>query len=280
MNSLVFAAVLAAAGMHAGWNALVKARLEPLVALTMITLAGGVVAVPALIAFGLPRSAALPNVGASTVLHLLYYFALAAAYRYGEMSQVYPIARGSGPLFATGAVLLIGERVAAHTLVGIVLLAGGVILMSLQRVRARNRADLAAIGFALATGLIIAGYTVVDGFGARRSGNPGGYVATLCVLDALPLPLFMLWRRGAAAFRPMRGYLVQGIGGGALSVGAYGIALWAMTQASIPAVAALRETSVLFSTVIATFALKERFVPIRGAGAVVIFVGIVMIRLG
>lgn len=266
--------------MHAGWNALVKAQLEPLEAMATVTVGGAVVAAPALVVFGLPRAASVPNIAASITVHFLYYLALVAAYRRGEMSQVYPIARGGGPLFSTGAVLLLGERIAPPTLIGIAILAGGVMLMALHKERARSRTDLTAIAFALLTGMIIASYTVIDGFGARRSGNPGGYVAILCFLDAFPLALFVLWRRGTRAFRAMRAYLLPGIAGGALSVGAYGIALWAMTLAPIPAVAALRETSVLFSSIIAVVFLKERFVPIRGVAVVVIFAGILMIRLG
>lgn len=280
MNPFVFGAVLAAAAMHAGWNALVKAQLEPLEAMATVTIGGAVVAAPALLALGLPRVASVPNIAASVTMHFLYYLALVAAYRRGEMSEVYPIARGGGPLVSTGAVLLLGERIAPATLIGIGALAGGVMLMALHKGRARSATDRAAIALALLTGMIIASYTVIDGFGARRSGNPGGYVAVLCILDVFPLVLFVLWRRGAPAFRAMRGYLLPGIAGGALSVAAYGIALWAMTLAPIPAVAALRETSVLFSSIIAVVFLKERFTPLRGVAVAVIFAGILMIRLG
>lgn len=266
--------------MHASWNALVKARLEPVVAMALVTAACGAVAVPLLIAFGFPRPIALPNIFASACLHLLYYLALTAAYHRGDMSLVYPVARGGGPLLTTLIVVLLGVDVSGHTIIGVLVLGGGVLLMSFNRLRMGSRADLPAIGFAMLTGAIIAGYTVVDGLGARRAGDAGAYAATLFVLDAFPLPLFLLWRRGLAAFSPMRGYWRQGLLGGALSLAGYWIAIWAMTVAPIPAVAALRETSVLFSAAIATLILKERFVPMRGAAAVVILTGIVIIRLG
>ncbi len=280
MDPLVFAAVLAAAGMHAGWNALVKARLEPVLGIALVVAACGLIALPLLLVSGFARPAAFPNIAASLALHLLYYLALAAAYRRGEMSLVYPLARGGAPLFATIVVLLLGERVGWHVLLGVGVLGGGILLLSLHRLRALTRGDGAAIGFALATGAIIAGYTVVDGLGARRAGDPGAYAATLFVLDALPLPLLVLWRRGLGVLGPMRGYWRQGLLGGAMSLTGYWIAIWAMTVAPIPAVAALRETSVLFSAAIATLVLKERFVPLRGAAAVVILAGIFIIRLG
>jgi drug/metabolite transporter (DMT)-like permease len=281
MDPLVFAMVLAAAAMHAGWNALVKARLEPLVAMALLTACAGAIGVPLLAAFGLPPAVAFPYVAGSVALHLLYYLVLAAAYRRGDMSQVYPIARGGAPLFtALATVLLLRQPISPHALAGVLVLGGGVILMALHRRRGPARPDLAALGFALLTGAVIAGYTVVDGTGARRAGDATSYAALLFVLDAFPLPLLVLWWRGAAAFRPARFYLRQSAIGGAMSLGAYWIAIWAMTVAPIPIVAALRETSVLISAAIATIVLRERFVPIRGAAAVVILAGILMIRLG
>ncbi len=281
MDPLVFALVLAAAAMHAGWNALVKARLEPLVAMALLVACCGAVGLPLLAAFGPPPAVAFPYIAGSLGLHLLYYLALAAAYRRGDMSQVYPIARGGAPLFtALATVLLLRQPISHHALVGVLVLGGGVILMALHRRRGPARPDVAALGFALLTGAIIAGYTVVDGMGARRAGDAGAYAALLFVLDAFPLPLLVLWWRGAAAFRPARFYLRQSAIGGAMSLGAYWIAIWAMTVAPIPIVAALRETSVLFSAAIAIIVLRERFVPIRGAAAVVILAGILMIRLG
>ena len=281
MDPVVFALVLAAAAMHAGWNALVKARLEPLVAMALLVACCGVIALPLLAAFGLPRAVAFPYVAGSVTLHLFYYLALTAAYRRGDMSQVYPIARGGAPLFtALATVLVLRQAISVHALVGVLVLGGGVILMALHRRRGPTRPDAAAFGFALLTGAVIAGYTVVDGMGARRAGDAGAYAALLFVIDAFPLPLLVLWRRGAAVFRPARFYLRQSAVGGAMALGAYWIAIWAMTVAPIPIVAALRETSVLFSAAIATIVLRERFVPIRGAAALVILAGIVMIRLG
>jgi len=279
MTALVFSLVLAAAIMHASWNALVKARAEPLVAMTLLALTGGLMGLPLLATFGLPRPAALSFIAASVVLHLGYYLALAEAYRRGEMSEVYPVARGGAPLITMLiALILIGERIPGHALAGVVLLAGGVLLIPAGRGKAL-RMEGGALGFALLTAGIVAGYTLVDGMGGRASGNPTGYAALLFVLDAIPLPLVVLGIRGRVFVEAMRTYFVQALLGGALSVGAYWIAIWAMTKAPIPEVAALRETSVLISAGIASFALKERVRPLRWIGATAIVVGMVMIRL-
>ncbi len=280
ISPFVFAVVLLAAAMHAGWNAFLKVRLEPLLALALIVAGAGIVAVPMVVVFGWTRAEAWPFVIASLVLHLGYYLALTEAYRRGEMSQVYPVARGGGPLFTILiSVFVLGEVIGPRAMIGVLVLGLGVALMALRRQHADTRVDLAAIGFALITGLIIAGYSVVDGIGARRSGNPSAYAATLFVLDGLPLPLFVLWRRGVSVIRPMLRFAGLGLAGGAMSMGAYWIAIWAMTVAPIAVVAGLRETSVLFSAAIATFLLKERFMPARGIAAMAILAGILLIRL-
>ncbi len=215
---VVFGAVLAAAAMHAGWNALLKVRLEPFLAMTLITASAGLIGVPFLLAFGLPRAAAWPWLFASLVLHLGYYIALTEAYRRAEMSQIYPIARGGAPLLtALASLLLFTEPVSAPALAGIVLLGSGVIVMSL-RGRGSAAIDRSAIAFALLTAAIISGYTLVDGIGARTAGDANAYASTLFVIDGLPLLLFALWRRGAAALVPLLRYGRQGLAGGAMSL--------------------------------------------------------------
>ncbi len=280
IDPIVLSAVLAAAAMHAGWNAVVKARLEPILAMTLVVMACGLVAVPFMAWFGAPLVAAWPYVGASLVLHLAYYLLLAEAYRRAEMSQVYPIARGGAPLFtALVTVTIVGEALSARALLGVVTLGGGILLLALHRRRREEPRDRRAIGFAVATAMVIAGYTTVDGIGARIAGDPNAYASTLFVIDMLPLPLLVLARRGPAAFVAMRRYMGQGLLGGVMSLAAYWIVIWAMTRAPIAVVAALRETSVLFSAMLATIVLKEKFAPVRGVAAVVILAGIVLIRL-
>lgn len=276
---VVFGAVLAAAAMHAGWNAFLKVRLEPFLAMTLVVGSCGLIGVPFMLAFGTPKAAAWPWLLGSVALHFGYYLALTEAYRRAEMSQMYPIARGGAPLLTTLATLLIlGEPISAREAAGIAVLGSGVILMSL-RGRGRATMDRSAVVFALITAALISSYTVVDGIGARTSGDASAYASTLFVVDALPLPLFALWRRGSAVVFPLVRHAGQGLVAGAMSLGAYWIAIWAMTVAPIAVVAALRETSVLFSAAIATIVLKEAFLPVRGAAALLILGGVLLIRL-
>ncbi len=268
MASFVFAAVLAAAAMHAGWNAVLKVRLEPFLAMTLITGCAGIVAIPLLVAFGWPRLEAWPWLIGSVVLHLAYYIALTEAYRRADMGQIYPIARGGAPLLTAGASLIVvGEPLSLQAGAGIAVLASGVALMSLRGARQHEPPDPAAIGFALATAVIICGYTLVDGLGARAAGDPHAYSAALFVIDGVPIVVFAVWRLGLSGLKPMRRFAGPGLAGGAMSLASYWIAIWAMTVAPIALVAALRETSVLFAAAIAVVVLKEPFGPVRATAA-------------
>jgi drug/metabolite transporter (DMT)-like permease len=281
MEPHVFAAVLAAAAMHAGWNSFLKLKIEPFLAMTLVTGACGIVALPPLLVFGFPIAAAWPWVIASVVLHLGYYFALSAAYARADMSQVYPIARGGAPLLtATASTLLLREPVTGGQGLGIALLGCGILAMSVVGRRRGTRFDPVAVGLALLTALIICGYTLVDGIGGRTAGNPHAYSATLFVIDAIPLPLYALWRRGRAAFDTMRPYWRQGLAAGAMSLGSYWIAIWAMTVAPIALVAALRESSVLFAAAIAVVILKEPLQWPRALASTLILASLALIRLG
>jgi drug/metabolite transporter (DMT)-like permease len=280
MESFVFAAVLFGAACHAGWNAVIKFGLEPFTTTTLIALAAGIVAAPFMLVLGLPPPAAWPWLIASIILHLGYYIGLTEAYRSGDMGQVYPIARGTAPLLtATGSALLVGETIGAVGWMGIVVLATGVVLISMRGGRELAHLDRRAIGFALFTSLTITGYSLVDGVGARISGNANAYTAALFVGDGLIMALFAMLRRGPGVFVIMAPYWKSGFIGGALSLVAYGIAIWAMTVAPIAIVAALRETSVLFGALIAVVILKEPLRMVRVVAALLIVCGLTLIRL-
>ena len=280
MTTFVFLAVLFAALCHAGWNVLVKIGLDPLATTTLITLGGAAVAIPILPFAGLPQAAAWPWLITSAVIHLFYFAGLIESYRAGDLGQVYPIARGAAPLMtATLAVITVGERLSAPGWAGIVLLVLGVCLLSLRGGRDLARFDHKAVGFALFTAITICLYSVVDGIGARASGNPAAYVLWLFVGFALILPSYAAFRDGTAVFKPMLLYWRRGLVGGGMQVVSYGIALWAMTVAPIALVAALRETSVLFGALIAVVVLKEPLRAVRIAAALLILGGLVLIPL-
>jgi drug/metabolite transporter (DMT)-like permease len=280
MSLFVFLMVLLAACLHAGWNALVKLRLDPFLAMTLIANACAVIAAPLLLVTGLPNAAAWPWIVASIVIHLGYYVFLAQAYRLADMSQIYPIARGAAPLM-TAAVssVFVRDPITPGGGIGIACLAIGVVLISLRGQRKLTPPSRLAILCALATAATICGYTVVDGVGARAAGSAHAYAATLFALDGAPMLILCLWRYGVAGTRSALRFAAPGLAGGAMSLAAYWIVIWAMTVAPIALVAALRETSVLFGGLIAVIFLKEPATPVRVAAGALIVMGLAAMRL-
>ena len=184
MDPFVFGLVLLAAAFHASWNALIKIRLDPFLAIVLIAAMAGIASLPLLLFVPIPPLAAWPWLIASVITHVGYYIGLAGAYRSGDMGQVYPIARGTAPLMtAAGGALLVGENFSLTGWAGIVALTGGVFLLSL-----RGGGDLAhlnrrAVGYALFTAVTICFYSLVDGIGARTAGNAHSYALWLFVID-------------------------------------------------------------------------------------------------
>ena len=280
MDTFVFVAVLFAAACHAGWNATIKIGLDPLATTVLIALGAGIVAVPLLPFAGLPAPAAWPWVVASVAIHLLYFAALIEAYRSGDMGQVYPIARGSAPLMtASISTTWLDEPLGVVGWSGLLLLAGGVLALSAQGGSGLAHLDRRAVGFALFTAITICAYSLVDGIGARASGNALAYTVALFIGNAAIMVLYALARRGTAVVADVGRHWRSGFLGGALQLCSYGIAIWAMTVAPIAVVAALRETSVLFGAGIAVVVLREPLRTIRVAAAAVIVAGLVLIRL-
>jgi drug/metabolite transporter (DMT)-like permease len=217
---------------------------------------------------------------ASVLIHLAYFAGLIEAYRTGDMSQVYPIARGTAPLLtAIVSTTWLGERLGLLGWTGLLCLVGGVFMLSLRGGRDLARLDRRALGFALFTALTICAYSVVDGVGARAAGDAAAYTAALFVGNAVIMALYGLVRGGPKLFGDMPAVWLKGLGGGGLQLGSYWVAIWAMTVAPIAIVAALRETSVLFGALIAVVILKEPLRAIRVAAALLIVAGLVMIRL-
>lgn len=280
MTSTVFLVVLLAAFLHAAWNALVKISADRLSALGLLTLTSGLLSLAALPFVPPPTPEAWPFLIGSIALHIGYRMFLAKAYRHGDLGHVYPIARGTGPLIvALVSSVAVGEVLGPVTAFGVAAIALGVIALALRGGPAILD-DPRPLAYALGTGLFIAGYTVTDGLGGRANdGHGAAYVVWLLALDA-PLFVALVWaRRGRAFWRIARANALGGLLGGALSMAAYALVVWAMTLAPLAAVAALRETSVIFAAVMGRLLLKEGFGPWRLAASCVVAAGVVLLRL-
>ncbi len=280
MDPFVFGAVLVAAACHASWNALIKIRLDPFLAIVLISALAGIVALPLLFFVPVPPLAAWPWLIASVVTHVGYYIGLSSAYRLGDMGQVYPIARGTAPLMtAAGGALLLGENFSLIGWAGIVGLTSGVFLLSMRASGDLAHLNRRAVGFALFTAVTICCYSLVDGIGARTAGNAHSYALWLFVIDGAFITGIAVAWRGTESIPQMARFWKSGLIGGVLSLVAYWIVIWAMTVAPIALVAALRETSVLFGALIAVVILKEPLRATRMVAAVLIVIGLTLIRL-
>lgn len=279
MDIIVFAAVLVAAVMHGAWNVLVKLKLDRFLSLFLIQTLMGFFGLAMLAAFGLPAPASFGYAVTSGLLHTGYNLFLARSYRTGDLSQVYPIARGTAPLLTLILTWLAAtDALQPLAIAGIGVLVGGIWLVSLAGQKSL-RLDGMTLFFALGTSVFIALYTVVDGLGGRASGNPSGYTALVFILDASFLLVTGVATRGPDIFRAVAPYWKSGTAGALLSATAYWIVIWAMSRAPIPAVAALRETSILFVIFMSSRVLKERVSATRVAGAVLIAGGAILLRL-
>ncbi|MCO5130638.1 MAG: EamA family transporter [Xanthobacteraceae bacterium] len=275
MPTHVMLLVLFGALLHASWNAMVKSGGDKLTETGLIAGGGAVVSLAALPFVPLPATACVPWMVVSIAIHQLYYALVAAAYHEGDMGHAYPLMRGAAPLLvALASAPLIGETLSLHGWLGVMLICGGILLLALHRHAAPR-----ATWLALANAVVIAVYTLIDGTGARLSGNAASYVLWLTFLEAFPL-LTWLWLRDRAGLRrQLRRRGAIGLIGGACAVGSYGVALWAMTQAPVAAVAALRETSVLFAVVIAMAVLRERGGVRRLIAGALVVAGAAVLRL-
>lgn len=272
-------AVLGAGFLHAGWNALLKSSPGGDALLdTATVVAGSSLWGLAVVPFvPLPAAAAWPYMATSAVIHFGYYLTLAQAYRTGDLSFAYPLMRGTAPLIvALLGIAFLRELPTAPMALGILLISLGIVSIAFVQ---RRRHPATAAYWAFANAALIAVYTLVDATGARASGNAASYVSWLIFLEGLPFLVWVVARRGQVAVRYLRSNTTRGLVGGAFSLAAYGIVLWAMTRAPVAAVAALRETSVLFAALMGSLWLKEGFGLPRLAGAVSVVLGIAALKL-
>jgi len=259
MSPIITLLVLAAAVMHASWNALIKAGNDKVVMQCLVMFFAGLPCLPLLAFVPLPAPASWPFLALSLAVHGVYYVTLINAYRFGALSQVYPIARGAAPLMiALGAWAFAGEAMSLPEWAGVIIASAGIMSLAAPGKLPREE-ELKAIGFALATAITIALYSLADGIGVRRAGEATSYILWLLAIDAFPVMAVGLWlRRGrvVASFRP---HLKWAVVGGLLSALGYGIVIWAMGKAPLAHVSALRETSVILAAIIGTALLGEPF---------------------
>ncbi len=276
MSIWVFAALLLAALLHAGWNALVRRDIDRSAA-TIAIAAGGAVVGAVLIPFLPPLDlAAAPYVLGSSFIHFAYYALIARAYRHGELSVAYPIMRGLAPLIVTIAAIAFIEPATANVLLGVVVVATGIVSLGIDGIRQQH----GSIGAAVGNAFVIAGYTLVDGLGARVSGAPATYVAWILLAGGAVTVAGQIALKGRTVIDGLARRIPLALTSGVMGYAAYAIAVWAMTVAPIGAVAAVRESSVLFATALGAAILHEKFGALRWVAAVLVVAGLVLVKTG
>lgn len=268
-------AVLGAALLHASWNVLLKSGDDKELESIGVAIGSGLVALVAIPFLPAPASASWPWLAGSAMVHILYFVFLAGAYRWGELSYTYPVMRGGGPMIvALVGALALGEVLPVKETIGVVLICAGILAF------AAGRHDPRATGFAIANAVVIAAYTVIDGQGARVSGAPVSYALWFFAANGIVLALYGAARgRSAALGAYFRTKWPRALVGGTLALGAYGIAIWAMTRAPIALVAVLRETSVIFAALLSAVFLQEKMTRRRLAATGAVMLGLVALRI-
>jgi drug/metabolite transporter (DMT)-like permease len=272
----VFAVVMAAALLHATWNALLKSSTDKLLATIMVMAGAAAVAVAALPFLTSPSRASWPYAALSSALQIFYFLLVAATYKIADLSQAYPLMRGTAPLLVAAVSAFEGsDSLSFVAWTGVIGICTGVFCMAAGSIFRGRR----GVYLAMLNAVVIAAYTLIDGRGVRYSGSPAAYTLWVFLLSGLPLTAWAFARRGSAFVSYVARHWRIGTAGGLGATTSYGLALWAMTLAPVAVVAALRETSILFATAIAVLVLKEQVGRIRLFAACIIASGAAILRL-
>lgn len=274
-TTFAIALVLCAAVLHAFWNAMIKGSSDRILTMGLINLGHFI---PSLVIVALylpPASESWPFLIASTGIHFFYYGFLLLSYRFGDLSHVYPIARGVAPvLVALGAQFFADEILPPMAWAGILLVSFGIGTLFLER--SGKSIHPAAIVAALLTGVTIASYSVVDGLGVRASGSPLGYIGWLFVLESVAGFGFLFYRRKVLKTTSWRRYAI-GLTGGLVSGFAYGLAIYAKSLTTLGTVSAIRESSVIIAALIGIIWFGERPWQLRIVAAIIVACGVILL---
>lgn len=268
-----------AAALHATWNAVVKGGSDKNASMAAVVIGHLPFALVVLPFVPAPALASLPYLIAGIALHFGYQLFLLYSYTAGDLTQVYPIARGSAPLIVAAiSTLFLGVALHPTELLAITIIGLGILSVSLTRRQTGLRNPRGAV-LALITGCFIAAYSLVDGTGARVAGSPLGFYCALAIGNAAVMAAFMASTSPGTLGAMVRNTKRVFIFGGAASFGAYALVMWAFTHAPIPLVAALRECSIVFALIIGVVVLREKLSLAKLASTAFTLIGVALLRL-
>ncbi|MGI9412778.1 MAG: EamA family transporter [Hyphomicrobiales bacterium] len=278
MDIVVYVAVLTAAALHAVWNAFVKGAADKHVSMAAVVLGHAPISLAVLAFVPMPDPASWPYLLCGAALHTAYQLFLLASYRIGDLTQVYPIARGTAPMLVAGiSVMFLGVELSTSEVLAVITIGVGIMSLSVVRQSDGLRNPHAA-QLAFATGCFIAGYSLIDGLGARQAGTALGFYAWLALFNAASFAAIMGVTRPGVLTRLRTDGRRALVLGGSASFGAYALVIWAFTQAPIALVTALRETSIVFALLIGVFFLKEKLDLAKLVSVAVTLFGAILLR--
>ncbi len=279
MELNVFILVIFAAILHAVWNGMVKNFEDKVISVSAIVFGHVPIAIIVMLFLPLPTLESVPYIILSAVIHQGYQYYLISAYKIGDLTRVYPIARGTGPIVATLiSIIFLSLLITKFQTLSIILICFGIIILGLfSEISIKNNK---AIIYSLATGFFIGMYSLADGYGARISLSPLSFLGWSFILNAMIFPIILKYMGYSNVFsRVIKEAKLIFWAGGTLSYVVYGIVVWSFTKAPIPLVGALRESSIVFSILIGFFFLKERITFVKVLAILLIFAGVVLLKL-
>ena len=278
MEQNVYLLVIFAAILHAIWNGMVKSYKNKIISVSAIVFGHVPIAAFVMLFLPLPTLESVPYIILSALIHQGYQYNLISAYKIGDLTKVYPIARGTGPIVATIiSIIFLGLLITKFQILSIALICFGIIILGIfsERLIKNNK----VIFYSLATGFFIGLYSLVDGHGARISQSPLSFLGWSFILNAMIFPFVLKFMGHKKVFSSVlkEAKLIFWVGG-TLSYIVYGIVVWAFTKAPIPLVGALRESSIVFSIFIGFFFLKERLTFLKIVSILIIFIGVALLK--
>ena len=279
MEQNVFLLVIFAAILHSIWNGMVKSYKDKVISVSAIVFGHVPMAILLILFLPLPNLDSVPYIILSAIIHQGYQYNLISAYKFGDLTKVYPIARGTGPIIATIiSIIFLGLVITKFQTLSIILICFGIIILGIfNKSSIKNNK---AVTYSLATGFFIGVYSLTDGYGARISQSPLSFLGWSFVLNAMIFPFVLKYMGYSNVFNTVikKAKLIFWVGG-SLSYIVYGIVVWSFTKAPIPLVGALRESSIVFSILIGFFFLKERITIIKILSILAIFTGVSFLKL-
>jgi len=270
MSSLAIGLTLLAATLQASWNAILRGGIDRLWSITIMSLSTIVVTVPLAIALPLPLPASWPYIVSSACLQIGYCVFLVSAYRHGELSQVFPVVRGSVPVLVTlGGLLFAHQHPRPLALLGIALVASGIISLAVGKERTQTKSVVLALG----AGLFIASYVTIDGLGVRVAGDSRVYPTWIFLLDGTLMPITFMVLRGRLTIDVRCSETWKATAAGFVSLISYAAFVTALSRGPIGPLSALRETSVVFAALIGWLFLGEPLTARRAGACAVVTLG-------